>query len=514
MPAVRKLSLFTFWLITSALYGLTIVVAELSMTPCGSLRSFVTLVAKWAVLSLSASGIIGLICLNRLVFAILWPIIYVVSAVAAYFVVSIGASISPGLVDLAAANGFSMWSTLISAKLVAVIIISLILSVLVMAVRWRRVDSTKKGRIIISAISLAILVLALFSSTSLKTAVKARLPFSIYYSLKGYFNNRVEIAEVRDTYDDTPVVCPYDAPDVYLVIGESLRADHLPQNGYERNTMPLTASDSMMVSYRNVKSDSWFTHASVPLIMTDTDSLNREDAYFNQSFISLFKRAGYLTAWFANQDLSPSYTYFAHEADSLIYCNSLMTVYSYADYLDRDILPLLARWRDKSADRRRLAVIHTIGSHWWYKSHYPECDANFLPEIDSHDVASMTREQMVNSYDNTILETDRFLSSLTAMLDGTNSVVVYISDHGENLGEDGMYLHTEARDATLSPACLIWCSREFAERYPALLARIRDNADRPANTDAIFHTLLQLAGLQTPVFKPHKSLLYDDTESF
>ena len=504
---VRKISLLFFWLIVSAIYALTVVTAEFSMMPFSSFRSFCALTVKWLTIAACASGVIGLLSLNRIVFAVVWPLLFAVSAVAAYFIIGIGTSITAGVVDLAVANGFSVWATLISGRLILLAVVALILASAMIYVRWGNVTVSRVGRLIVAGASLSVLAVCLFTVPSLKIAVKARLPLSIYYSVKEYLDSRVEVAEIRTTYDRVVAECSSDSPDVYLVIGESLRADHLPQNGYHRNTMPLMSRDTALISFSQVYSDAWFTHASVPIIMTDTDSLSRDDSYCRQSFITLFDKAGYATAWFANQDLSPSYTYFAHEADTLFYCNNVMSVYTYAKYLDSDILPVLSEWRETTASPR-LAVLHTIGSHWWYKSHYPERDDNFMPEADSHDVASMSHEQMVNSYDNTILETDRFLASLTDQLAGTNSVVVYISDHGENLGEDGNYLHTVGLEPTLHPACMMWYTDEFARRYPDKVTAIKRNASLPANTDAVFHTLIDLAGLRTPAYKPEKSLLH------
>lgn len=490
----------------SALYALTVVTAEFSMVPFSSLQSFCSLAVKWAVISVCAASVIGLLSVNRIIFAVFWPILFTISAIAAYFIVSIGTSITAGVVDLAMANGLSMWATLISGKLILVTVIALSVSAAMAYYRWGNVTATRLSRLIAGVSSVVVLGVCLFTAPSLKIAVKARLPLSIYYSVKEYFDTKVEVAEVRTTYDDTTVTRSDDAPDVYVVIGESLRADHLPQNGYSRNTMPLTSADTAVVSFSRIYSDAWYTHASVPIIMTDTDSLNRDDSYCRQSFITLFNKAGYNTAWFANQDLSPSYTYFAHEADTLVYCSNVMSVYTYAKYLDSDILPLIAQWR-KETSEPRLAVIHTIGSHWWYKSHYTDRPDNFTPEIDSHDVASMTHDQMVNSYDNTILETDRFLAALTGMLTGSNSVVVFISDHGENLGEDGMYLHTVGLEPTLHPACLIWYSSEFARRCPDKVEAIKRNSSAAGNTDQIFTTVIDLARLKTPAYDPAKSLL-------
>ncbi len=480
------------------------------MTPFSNLRAFLGIAAKWAVLAVCASGVIGVACLSRWVFAFVWPLICIASAVAAYFIVSIGVSLTPGVVELGVANGISMWSTLVSGQLIAVAAAAALLSVVIVLIRWRCVTASRRETIVIGLLSAAAAIIPVNISPSVHIAVTARLPFSLYYSFSRYYDSRTAISEVRTTYDNVNVAAAADAPDVYVVIGESLRYDHIPQNGYHRNTMPLMSLDTALISFPRIYSEAFYTHASVPVIMTDTDSLTRDEAYSRQSFISLFNKAGYSSAWFANQDFSDSYAPFAHEADTLVYCSKVMSVYSYEKYLDTDIIPHIDRWLDSETAKPRLAVIHTIGSHWWYRSHYPDSEDNFMPDIDSHDVGSLSHEQMVNSYDNTILETDRFISALCQRLRERDAVVIYISDHGENLGENGAYLHATPGDFTHRPACMIWYSEAYARLRPAKVDAIKRYRDRDGNTDAIFHTVVDLADLTTEAFTPQRSLIYGE----
>lgn len=362
-----------------------------------------------------------------------------------------------------------------------------------------------------AAAGCAIVVAPHYLSIMLHQSVMYRLPYSLYYSLVKYVNNRNAIAENRTTYDNTSVSADKDAPDVYFILGESLRADHLPFNGYGRNTMPNLNVDSAIISFPRIYSNVHYTHASVPRIMTDADSINPDRAYTEQSFISLFKKAGYRTAWFANQDFSDSFAYFAHETDSLIFCNTIMNAYNFNQSMDTEILPYFKTWADQTHTKPRLAIIHTIGSHWWYKSHYPDRQDNFMPEIDSHDIISQSHQQIINSYDNTILETDRFISGLIGMIRDRNAIVIYISDHGENLGEDGAYLHSECLEETLHPACFFWYSTKYAGRFPQKIEALKRNSLQRYTTDAIFHTVLDAAGMRTPVLNLEKSMLYDQT---
>lgn len=495
----------TFWVVLSLIYGLLFITPELFGSPFSTVKSFVFIACKWAFLTFCASGIICLLSVNRIIFAVMFPLLCMVSGGVAYFQVSIGVGLSPGVVDLAFANGVSVWMTLLSFQLVAALIISALLGAVAAVVRWRLV-MTDIPAVDLIMLGLTVVVVPI-NIPRFREAIMTRMPYTLYHSINIFLSMQKELAVVRTTYDGVEATQCDDAPDVVVVLGESLRADHLPFNGYHRNTMPILSRDSIIVSYPDIHSDSYYTHVCVPLIMTDTDTLTRDNAYSEQSFVTLFRKAGYRTGWFANQELSDLYGYFAHEADTIVYCNNVMSVYNFSSYLDADILPLFDEWRKAGhGDVPELAILHTIGSHWWYKSHYPEAEGNFMPELDSHDVRSASHEKLVNSYDNTILETDRFLSALIGRLKDRNAIMIYISDHGENLGEHGEYLHVNGYEETRNPACLIWYSDRFAETYPEKAAAIRQNRMAEGNTDQIFHTVIDAAGIETEAYDPSRSL--------
>ena len=231
--------------------------------------------------------------------------------------------------------------------------------------------------------------------------------------------------------------------------------------------------------------------------MTKADPADPVAPYNDQSFVTLFKKAGYSTAWFANQSISQSYAYFAHECDSLIYCNGAKSDYSYDKWLDADLLPMIGGWLGKSGNPK-LAVVHTIGSHWWYKSHYTDRQTRFRPDISNKEIAASTAEQIINAYDNTIIATDEFLAGLFDSLRGRNAVVLFISDHGEGLGENGVYLHASENEAIHYPACFIWYTPEYARLFPDKVAAARRGKDLRHTTEAIFHTALDLGALEIP----------------
>ena len=502
----KKMPLFAFWAAVSLLYCLTVVVIEFHSVPVSNFHSFILAVVKWLVSAVCASGVLMVLCSSRILFAVGFPLLAVFSSVMCYYSLTIGISLTAASIEVALVNDATMWMTVISPILIAVIALSAVVSSAIAFYRWTRVRASRRTSLTALVLGLAVMFLPGYFFPRINASVSARLPFSIYYAFNDYFNNRRAIEENRDTYTNTPVTPATTPPDVFIILGESLRADHLPQNGYARNTMPLLSRDTALISFPKVYSEYTFTSASVPVLMTKADPADPGAPYNDQSFVTLFKKAGYSTAWFANQSISQSYAYFAHECDSLIYCNGAKSDYSYDKWLDADLLPMISQWSVKAAGPK-LAVVHTIGSHWWYKSHYTDRQTRFRPDISNKEIAASTAEQIINAYDNTIIATDEFLAGLFDSLRGRNAVVLFISDHGEGLGENGVFLHASDNEATHYPACFIWYTPEYARLFPDKVAAARRGKGLRHTTEAIFNTALDLGALETPALDRSKSLL-------
>lgn len=152
------------------------------------------------------------------------------------------------------------------------------------------------------------------------------------------------------------------------------------------------------------------------------------------------------------------------------------------------------------------AVIQTIGSHWWYRAHYLEEHSRFKPEITHKDIGGLSREQMINSYDNTVIATDEFLSQLYELVKDRNAVIFFMSDHGEGLSEDGKYLHAEEMEPLHYPACMVLFTPRYESNFPGKINSFRANSIRSDSTDVVVHTLLNLASLNTTSLNFHKSL--------
>lgn len=499
-----RIDFATFWAIVSIAYALIFDGIEFYGSPVSGLKGLVMLVMQWGVVSVAASSVIGLLALNRRIFAILFPILIGLSSIAAYFKLTLGVSITPAAVELAAVNGVATWASVISPMLVIIIIAGIGAGISVAYLRWTKVIPPRWSVIWCAAFVIVIITPLRFVG-SFRAPVTARMPYSFWAATNDYLNSRKKVVEIRDTFTDTPSECLTDSLTVLVVIGESLRPDHLSINGYSRPTTPHLEAESTLVSLHDVWTDACYTHLSVPRIMTRADRSDPDRAYSEQSFITLFRKAGFDTAWFSNQDISDTYVYFMHEADTLVHCNPARSLYDYGKWLDTDMLPDISRFVN-SSETRRLAVIHTIGSHWWYRSHYPDSLAVFRPEIDSRIVSELSREAMINSYDNSILATSHFLSKLMDQVRDGCALIIFISDHGESLGEEGRYLHAVEADELHHTACFVWYSPEFARRFPEKITALNANSSNPWTTDMIFHSALDGASITTPALNTRMSI--------
>ena len=154
---------------------------------------------------------------------------------------------------------------------------------------------------------------------------------------------------------------------------------------------------------------------------------------------------------------------------------------------------------------KSLIVLHTTGSHWNYSARYPQKFSKFAPSCDElsgkRDHSACGIDRLVNSYDNSILYTDYFLSEVIERLQGKNAFVIYVSDHGESLGEDGFYGHGgDIRPEQMKVPLLVWFSDKFLKNK-SLKTNIQ-----PLSHDNIFHSLLHCSDVKSEIIDPEMSL--------
>ena len=488
-----SLKLLRFCFIISLLYGITFLLAEFYDNPFSSFHDFIILALQWLAIEIAIFGLIYIISINKYVFCVLFPIITVLSTIIAYYRCTLHLTLMPEVIELLLENDLRTSMDVVSWQLVLWIMLALVVSVFISMKRFRMENIPCQWLHL--TVSLIIVMVSLNVGTTNNAIVK-RIPYSIFFTIAEYLDNRISVETVRQDFKGS-AVCNTDSMTVVFIIGESLRASSMQVNGYERATTPLLCKEKNAVSMSNIYSDYNLTHLSIPHFMTRSDEKHPDRAYNERSFISLMKRAGYSTAWLANQESIKSFVYFIKECDRVKYVSSGKVSYIYEKWLDTDLLPYYDEELQRPA-ARKLIILHTVGSHWYYNTHFTDEYEKFKPITDSKIISSNSFEQIRNSYENSIIFSDYFWNQVINRLRNRNAVLIYLSDHGECMGEDGHFIHGSVdNEPQHLPGCFIWYSDEYSRRYSQKVKALRSNKDKRYKSYFLFHSILDAADIKS-----------------
>lgn len=308
----------------------------------------------------------------------------------------------------------------------------------------------------------------------------------------------------REKFSFGAVKEPSDQPEVYVfVIGESVRSDRLGLNGYHRDTTPRLDDLDNLVSYSDAICEYPLTQYSVPIMLSRADIAAFDKAFKEKSVVAAMNEAGFETHWISTQPFS-YYGGFIHllagDADNYQYLDRVHDGVM-LDTLDE----VLAN--AKTGARKTFIVIHTLGSHQSYAVRYP---SEF--KIFDEEGADLTRkEQLNNTYDNSIIYTDWFLSEVIGRLEALDIAagLMYASDHGENLLDDEKELlgHGFGNAYDFPIPILFWHSDEYKERFPEKVANARQNKNAKLSTANMFYALADMADIRFDGFQPEMSFL-------
>lgn len=300
------------------------------------------------------------------------------------------------------------------------------------------------------------------------------------------------------------------AREVYvLVIGEASRAANWQLYGYNRPTNPKLTQRCDIHIFRGVTTQSNTTHKSVPMMLSSVHTSQYDLLYTRKGIPALFNEVGFSTYFISNQ--APQGAMIDH-----LVKDSNRVQYVDAPNYDEQMLAVLNKIIITDPSPRILFILHTYGSHFSYNQRYPRRFATFLPDNDVA-ISNKNVAQIRNAYDNSILYTDYVLNEVIRTLESYPSIcsaMFYCSDHGEDLFDngDGKFLHASpiVTYYQLHVAALAWFSPSYRSYFGSKVQAAVNNIDAPATTHSVFHTMADIASVQSTYVHREVSLVSVD----
>jgi len=298
---------------------------------------------------------------------------------------------------------------------------------------------------------------------------------------------------------------------IILVLGEAVRWDHFGLNGYSRNTTPELAKEDVF-NFTSVASCGTETAVSVPCMFSvfGRSGYDKDKARHTEDVLDVLHHAGVNVLWRDNNSDSKGV---AERIEYEDFKTPKKNTLCDEECRDEGMLVGLQEYIHAHPKGDILIVLHQMGNHGpAYYKRYPKGYETFTPVCRTNQLEECTQQEIVNAYDNTIVYTDHFLSKVIAFLKSNDSkfetAMMYMSDHGESLGENGLYLHgfpyAIAPEAQKHVPMVMW----FGKNYVLDRKGLRTKLTQPISQDYLFHTLHGFMEVNSSVYKPELDLLH------
>jgi lipid A ethanolaminephosphotransferase len=298
---------------------------------------------------------------------------------------------------------------------------------------------------------------------------------------------------------------------IVRVVGEAARWDHFSLNGYPRETNPLLKKEEI-VNFNNFTSCGTETAVSVPCMFSSLtrDGYDKEKALHTENILDVLKRTGANVLWRDNNSDSKGV---AQRIEFEDYKTTNNTMCEDGECRDEGMLVGLDEYIKAHPKGDIVIVLHQMGNHGpAYYKRYPKAFEKFTPVCRSNQLEQCTQEQIANAYDNAILYTDYFLSKTIGFLKGHDeefeTAMIYMSDHGESLGEKGLYLHgfpyAIAPEEQKHSATVMW----FGKNFMIDKKELKKRSSQAYSHDFLFHTLLGAMEVKTTAYRPELDMLH------
>jgi len=466
---------------------------------------------------------------NRFTVKPLLALLVVVTAVAVHFMQAFGIYLDPTMMrnvlrtDVGEARELFSWTLLPNLLVYAVMPLLLLSRVRVVQRPWLRATAVRRGTALLASAAFVCTLLSVFQPLSSlmrnnKDLRYLATPANVLWSV-----GAVSAAQARGAAQPRQAIgldatlgaaaAARSRPLVLvLVVGETARAANWGLSGYARQTTPELAR-LPVINFTAVNACGTNTETSLPCMFAPVGRRDYDESRIrgSESLLHVASRAGVAVHWRDNQSGCKGVCDgLSH--DEVVSLNPA-GICADGHCLDEGLLSGLDERLAAAAARpgTQLLVLHTLGNHGpSYFRRYPAAFKRFQPACENDDLQQCSQQEVVNAYDNALLYTDHVLASLVAKLqaasDRVDSALVYVSDHGESLGENNLYLHgmpfAIAPDVQTRVPMMMWLSAGLPRAVGLDAACLQRRAAQPAAHDHLFHTALGLLGVHTALYEP------------
>jgi len=468
--------------------------------------------------------LLSLVCFRYTIKPVL-ILLLLVSSLAGYFMDSYNTIIDDSMVNNVIHTDLAESLDLFSPKLLLYfLLLGVLPSWFVYKVRiaYRARWPEALSRIRLSVLSLLSIVAVIFAFSDFyssfirehKTLRYYANPTYYLYSIGKYIGGRFSSGtrEFKEIGTDAKIPATDNHRElIVFVVGETARADRFSLNGYARETNPLLSKEQV-VSYSNFWSCGTSTAVSVPCMFSiyGSGDYDGDKARATANVLDVLQHAGVNVLWLDNNSDSkgvaeriPYRSYKTRETNPACdrECRDIGMLTGLQDYIDSHPAGDL------------FIVLHQMGNHGpaYYKRYPPQFE-KFTPVCRTNQLEECSKEEIGNAYDNAILYTDYFLSKVIGLLkrndDNFETAMIYVSDHGESLGENGLYLHGlpnfAAPDVQRHVPAILWLGRNFDE---VDFQKLLEQRNRRYSHDHLFHTILGFMEIETSIYDKGMDLL-------
>lgn len=309
-----------------------------------------------------------------------------------------------------------------------------------------------------------------------------------------------------------------------IVVGESTNRNHMSMYGYQRVTDPLLSKRQDLMIFNDVISAYNYTAYSVQSTLTFSNRANEISYHDSYSIIDVMKKVGFKTYWLSNQGFfggkdnmigvlskTSDKQHFVNLTGA---SNKYVHKRSYDEYLFQEFDRVLA---DQS-QKKKLIVLHLIGTHMAYRYRYPSSFDKFKEVVHENEDWS----KAINEYDNAILYNDWVVNSIIDKVEGTlgdkiKGSVVYFSDHGEEVYDENDWLgHGSESTATrhsFEIPFIYWCSERFKRQKGEVYREMKSSINKPIQLDNFIHSYLYHVGVESDLLKDSLNFIHPDYQT-